>query len=349
MMNAFNLKELVRENIKRLKPYSSARMEYTATSAVLLDANENPFGMPYNRYPDPFQLKVKETISKIKQVDVSQLFVGNGSDEIIDLLIRLFCEPKEDAIITFKPSYTMYITSAEINNVDVIEIELDDEFNLPIAKIESTISPKTKLLFLCTPNNPVGNTIPLSEIEAICRCFNGIVVVDEAYIDFSESISATTLLDKFENIFILQTLSKAYGMAGLRLGIGIGNPQIIALLNRIKPPYNVSQIVQDVVVKRLQFRAEIVAHINLIKNEREILFTYLKKNNLFYKVYPSEGNFILVQSKRYLEIYEYLCTHGLVVRVRNIPPKLSDGLRITIGLPEENSLLIDCLENFKNR
>lgn len=349
MMNAFNLTELVRENIKSLKPYSSARMEYTATSAILLDANENPFGMPYNRYPDPLQLRVKEVIGKIKQVDVSQLFIGNGSDEIIDLLIRLFCEPQGDAIITLTPSYTMYITSAEINNVDVIEIELDEAFSLPLTKIESAISPKTKLLFLCTPNNPIGNTIPLDQIEIICKKFNGIVVVDEAYIDFSDSISATTLLDKFKNIFILQTLSKAYGMAGLRLGIGIGNPQIIALLNRIKPPYNVSQIVQEEVVKRLQFRAEIDAHIALIKKERERLFSYLKSNELFYKVYPSEGNFILVQSERYLDLYDYLCAKGIVIRVRNILPKLPNGLRITVGLPEENSLLIDYLENFKNR
>ena len=348
-MNNINIKELVRDNILKLQPYSSARVEYEGDANIWLDANENPFGLRYNRYPDPFQCELKKVLSTIKNVSSKQIFIGNGSDEVIDLLIRAFCEPGIDSIITFNPSYTMYITSATINNVRVREFLLTEEFQIPLTVLKQNRENTDKLLFICTPNNPIGNLIPLSVIEQVCRLFTGIVVVDEAYLDFSNSDSAIKLLDKYNNLFIVQTLSKAYGMAGLRLGIGIGNPEIIEILNRIKPPYNVSQSTQDLVLDRLNYLPEIKTHIQLLIKERNLLYNDLIQLSFFNRVFESEANFILVQTPHYKELYDFLCSKGIVVRIRNIPPSLLHGLRLTVGLPVENKKLMESLLLFKRR
>ena len=348
-MKEIDINSLVRPNILKLKPYSSARMEFQGNASVWLDANENPYGTRYNRYPDPIQTKLRERLAIIKGINQNQLFIGNGSDEVIDLLIRAFCEPGQDSILTFTPSYTMYITSAEINNVDVVEIPLTRSFEIPLEQVKNTITEYTKLIFICTPNNPIGNVVPIELIVDLCKSFNGLVVVDEAYIDFSDSLSAVKVMNAYPNLFILQTLSKAFGMAGLRLGMGIGASKVIDVLMRIKPPYNVSQVTQDLVLEKLNYLPEILSLTQSIKEERERLYQSLMTSSLFYQIFPSEGNFILVQTEKYKELYDYLCKKGIVVRVRNILPVLPQGLRFTVGLPEENTRLINYITQFENQ
>lgn len=344
----FNLEDLLRPNIKKLKPYSSARTEFKGKASILLDANENPYNLPYNRYPDPFQTKLKERLSQIKGVAQENLFLGNGSDEIIDLLIRAFCVPQVDKILTFSPSYTMYITSAEINDVEVVELNLTADFDLPIDKVLEQLKDESlKIIFICTPNNPVGNLVPCEIISLICNSFKGLVVLDEAYVDFSTEGSMLDLLRKYPNLCVIQTLSKAYGLAGLRLGLGFGSTQLIQILNKIKPPYNVSQATQDIVLESLTQTNRVEEEIKKICNTRERLYTYLKASSLFSKVYPSEANFILAQTRYYKELYEYLCERGIVVRIRNIPPVLQEGLRFTIGTEFENKELMKYITEFE--
>lgn len=344
----FNLEDLLRPNIKKLKPYSSARTEFKGKASILLDANENPYNLPYNRYPDPFQTKLKERLSQIKGVAQENLFLGNGSDEIIDLLIRAFCVPQVDKILTFSPSYTMYITSAEINDVEVVELNLTADFDLPIDKVLEQLKDESlKIIFICTPNNPVGNLVPCEILSLICNSFKGLVVLDEAYADFSTEGSMLDLLRKYPNLCVIQTLSKAYGLAGLRLGLGFGSTQLIQILNKIKPPYNVSQATQDIVLESLTQTNRVEEEIKKICNTREQLYACLMDSNLFSNVYPSEANFILAQSRYYKELYEYLCERGIVVRIRNIPPILQEGLRFTIGTESENKELMKYITEFE--
>lgn len=344
----FNLEDLLRPNIKKLKPYSSARTEFKGKASILLDANENPYNLPYNRYPDPFQTKLKERLSQIKGVAQENLFLGNGSDEIIDLLIRAFCVPQVDKILTFSPSYTMYITSAEINDVEVVELNLTADFDLPIDKVLEQLKDESlKIIFICTPNNPVGNLVPCEILSLICNSFKGLVVLDEAYADFSTEGSMLDLLRKYPNLCVIQTLSKAYGLAGLRLGLGFGSTQLIQILNKIKPPYNVSQATQDIVLESLSQTNRVEEEIKKICNTRERLYTCLKASSLFSKVYSSEANFILAQTRYYKELYEYLCERGIVVRIRNIPPVLQEGLRFTIGTEFENKELMKYITEFE--
>lgn len=347
-MKNFNINALLRPNIRQLKPYSSARTEFKGEADILLDANESPYNSPYNRYPDPFQQKLKERIATLKSICLEQIFIGNGSDEIIDLLIRAFCVPSKDKILTFSPSYTMYITSAEINDVEVLELPLTTDYTLPIDEIISTCNDENlKIIFICSPNNPVGNVVTREEVEQVCKSFRGLVVLDEAYADFSSQGSMLDLLSTYPNLAIIQTLSKAYGMAGLRLGLGFGSPELVAILNKIKPPYNVSQSTQDLVLDRLINPEETKRQINEIVLNREILSNFLLSSTLFDRVFPSEANFILVQSDKYMELYNYLCEQGVVVRVRNIPPLLNQGLRFTVGNQHENEALMKHITKFE--
>lgn len=343
----FDLNRLVRKNILKLKPYSSARDEFKGEAKVLLDANENPYGEIYNRYPDPLQKKLKDKIATLKAVSANQLFLGNGSDEVIDLLMRAFCTPLKDNIISFSPSYTMYNTSAEINDIEVRELLLNPDFSLPLDELWKTIDENSKLIFICTPNNPTGNLVSLDVIKEVCLNFSGLVIVDEAYIDFTDSPSALTLLAEYPNLCVIQTLSKAFGLAGVRLGMGYGSIELIEILNRIKPPYNVSQSTQDIVLEKLSNRTDLAQCIANLKIDRELLYAYLNENPLFERVFKSEGNFILVQTKHYTDLYDYLCAQGIVVRKRHIPPLLENGLRITVGTPSENEQLLMCINQFK--
>ena len=347
-MSTFKINQLLRDNIKRLTPYASARTEFKGSADVWLDANESPFDKwGYNRYPDPLQKELKEKIAQIKGVETQHLFLGNGSDEIIDLLIRLFCEPYEDAIITFTPSYTMYITSAHINAVEVIELPLTDTFDLPLDNLEEVMHSNAKILFICTPNNPVGRLVSLETIISICESFSELVVVDEAYIDFSTSPSALSVLPEHPNLFVLQTLSKAFGMAGLRIGLGYASVEIIELLNRIKPPYNISQVTQEVALDLLKETSQREQSIAELIEMRDSLHADLSKSRLFTKVYPSEGNFILAQTAHCTQLYDYLCKKGVVIRKRDIPPLLPNGLRFSVGLAKENERLLTLIKQFE--
>lgn len=344
-----NIQNLFRKNIRLLQPYSCAREEYTGQEAVFLDANENPFDNGFNRYPDPYQRAVKKKLAACKQVEESRLILGNGSDEIIDLLIRSLCEPGKDNIIVFSPAYSMYEVSAAINEVEIRKISLCSDWQPDWQEAERQSDDSTKLIFLCTPNNPLGNIIPLADIEKMCEKFRGLVVVDEAYIDFTESPSALTLLQRYENLFVLQTLSKAWGMAGLRLGIGYASAALIGVLNRVKAPYNIGILTQRTVLEVLERQEEFKEKLGIIKRERERLFRALGQLGIFRSVFPSEANFILVTSDDFRKLYNFLIQQKVIVRLRNIPPLIEGGLRISVGIPEENNRLLALLTEWKLR
>lgn len=342
------IEQLIRENIKRLKPYSCARDEYEGGTAIFLDANENPYENGYNRYPDPRQQKLKKRLAVMKGVLPEQMMLGNGSDEIIDLMIRSFCEPARDNLIVFSPGYAMYEVSAAVNNVEVRKINLAPDFLPDWKELWCHIDLDTKIIFLCTPNNPTGKVIPLQQIERFCRKFAGVVVVDEAYIDFTDEPSAATLLEKCPNVVVLQTLSKAWGMAGLRLGICLANMEVIQVLNKVKPPYNISSLTQNTVIGLLAEEEEFRQKCDVIKSERKRLLKELREMGIFSQVCDSEANFILVTSEAFRDIYGYLLENGIVVRLRDIPPLISGGIRITVGTREENDSLLDALRNYYN-
>ena len=342
------VQNLVRKNIRLLQPYSCAREEYAGSEAIFLDANENPFDNGFNRYPDPYQRMVKKKLAAYKQVEESRLILGNGSDEIIDLLIRSLCQPREDNLIVFSPGYSMYEVCGAINDVEIRKINLQTDLQPDWREVERQSDASTKLIFLCTPNNPLGNVIPLAEIEKICEKFMGLVVVDEAYIDFTEFPSALTLLRRHENLFVLQTLSKAWGMAGLRLGIGYGTPALIGILNRVKAPYNISVLTQRTVLDVLEQREEFQEKLRVIKKERERLFRAFVQLDIFRSVFPSEANFILVTLDDFRELYDFLVQQKMVVRLRNIPPLVEGGLRISIGVPEENDRVLALVAEWKS-
>lgn len=343
------INSLIRENIKNLQPYSCARDEYSGDSATFLDANENPYDTGYNRYPDPYQRQLKEQLARIKGVPAENMMLGNGSDEIIDILIRSVCEPAEDNIIVFSPGYSMYEVSAAINNVEVRKINLTSGFLPDWAEMWKQADTHTKIVFLCTPNNPTGKVIPIGQIREVCRNFGGLVLVDEAYIDFTDEMSAVKLLDEFPNVVVLQTLSKAWGMAGLRLGICFAGQELIRVLNKVKAPYNISNLTQQTVLRILEQYDEFEAKLSAIKAQRERLSCALAGTGLFERVCDSEANFILVTTPRFRELYDYLVANQVVVRLRNIAPLIEGGIRITVGTQAENDRLLALLDEFRNR
>ncbi len=348
MKQNFNINNLVRANIKALKPYSSARDEYkevTTDNMVILDANENPFNNGLNRYPDPQQLKVKTLLSTIKGVSVNKILLGNGSDEVLDLIFRTFCEPNEDNVITLPPTYGMYEVLANTNAIEVIKIELTEGFQPDTEAILEAQNTKSKLLFLCSPNNPTANSFDASKIEMLLNKFNGIVVIDEAYIDFSNQQSWISRLQEFPNLIITQTLSKAYGMAGIRLGICYASAEIISILKTIKPPYNVNVLTQQHAVVRLKNQVKVNSEIECIIAQRTQLIKALSTINYIETIYPSEANFVLVKVDDANQRYNQLISNGIVVRNRTNQPLCSNCLRLTIGTSLENKKLIEVLSN----
>lgn len=339
------VQDLVRENIKSLKPYSSARDEFKefTSDMVFLDANENPFLNGVNRYPDPQQIALKIELSKLKEIPINQILLGNGSDEVLDLIFRSFCEPKTDNVLTLPPTYGMYKVLANINNVEEREINLTDDFQPNIEEILKGEDENSKILFLCSPNNPSGNSFSNNSIEILLKTFNGLVVIDEAYIDFSSQKSWLTRLNEFPNLVITQTLSKAYGMAGIRLGICYASSEIIAILNKIKPPYNINELTQQKAIKRVLAKSQVQHEIEIILEERKKLLQQLKSIPFIEKIYPTDANFILVKvddaSKRYSQLIE----KGIVIRNRTTQPLCENTLRLTIGTKNENKFLIKAL------
>lgn len=341
------IKELIRENIKSLQPYSSARDEFKEMSSAFtfMDANENPFESGLNRYPDPQQNLVKEALSKIKGVSKEHILLGNGSDEVLDLIFRVFCEPKEDQVIVLPPTYGMYEVLAKMNDIKLITIPLLDNFQPNIKKVVKVQNNNTKVLFLCSPNNPTANSFDANTIEILLKEFNGIVVIDEAYIDFSIEDSWLSRLDEFPNLIVTQTLSKAYGLAGIRLGICYASQEIISILNKIKPPYNVNQLTQDVALKALLNRDEVNNQITAITSERNQLIKDLEKLDIVDKVYASDANFLLVKVDNANLRYEQLLNNGIVVRNRSNQMLCENCLRFTIGTKDENKKLITTLKS----
>jgi len=346
-----NIDKLLRENIKKLTPYSSARDEFKGEASILLDANENAFGSPlpfsYNRYPDPLQLKLKNKISQIKGIPVNNIFVGNGSDEAIDLLFRAFCRPGIDNVIIVPPTYGMYEVSANINDVAVKKVNLTSDFQLDLAGIAEAIDEQTKLVFVCSPNNPTGNSINRDDIETILTNFNGLVIIDEAYINFAKQKSFTQELAEYNNLVILQTLSKAWGLAGLRIGMAFASEEIIAIFNKIKPPYNINEASQKLAIEALENISEVNAWIIEIVNEREKLHAALLALPFVHTVYPSDANFILAQVTDPKAIYNYLVTLGIIIRDRSSVTLCEGCLRITVGTPEENQALLNALAAYQ--
>ena len=351
MKKLFDLDNLVRPNIRTLKPYSSARHEFAGAAEVYLDANENAFGSPIdvqlNRYPDPMQTEVKRQIAEIKGVPPEQIFIGNGSDEAIDLLFRIFCEPGRDNCIVCPPTYGMYQVSADINDVTLKEVPLTRDFQLDISAIRAAFDERTKLLFICSPNNPTGNAMGAEGILELARSFGGIVVVDEAYIDFSSQVSLATEINKYPNLIILQTFSKAWGMAAARVGLAFAGEEIISLFNRVKPPYNVSQLSQTAVLEAMLNREQVTAWIDAALEERRRLSQEFGELDLIETIYPSDANFLLVKVADANALYAYLVEQKIVVRNRSNVILCEGCLRITVGTPDENDKLISALKAYE--
>ncbi|MDX2190618.1 MAG: histidinol-phosphate transaminase [Bacteroidota bacterium] len=347
---SFNLNSLVRNNIRNLKPYTSARDEYKGKEGVFLDANENAFGSVtselHNRYPDPLQWEVKYGLEKIKGVSVQNIFLGNGSDEPIDLLYRCFCNPGIDNVIITPPTYGMYEVSANINDVAVQKVNLTNDYQLNVNEIIEAINSKTKLIFLCSPNNPTGNCLDNNDITKIIEAFQGIVVVDEAYIDFAPDNSLLPVLNKYANLVVLQTFSKAWGMANLRLGMAFASQEIIQLFNKVKPPYNINGLTQKIVLDALKNVSKKDAFVDDILKSKNQLIKELQKINIVQKIYPSDANFILVKTKDGKKIYDYLVENKVIVRDRSNVSLCEGCLRITVGTPDENQILINYLMKY---
>lgn len=349
-MMKLNIEELVRTNIRELKPYSSARSEYKGTAKVFLDANENAFGSPldrdYNRYPDPLQMELKNALARLKNIDVSNIGIGNGSDEIIDHIIRIFCRPGIDNVITTPPTFRMYGVASAINDTAVREVLLKEDFQLDIPAISNAIDQHTKLIFLCSPNNPTGNLLHRKDIEILLERFNGIIVIDEAYFDFSGDRSFIELISTNNNLIVLQTLSKAWGLAGLRIGAAFAAPEIIGYLTKVKTPYNVSSLTQQLAIEALQNKSGIENWIRQLVAQRNQLAKTLEAFSFIKKVYPSDANFLLVRVANASKLYDYLLSQKIVVRNQSSQPLLDNCLRITVGTPAENESLIKSLKNY---
>jgi histidinol-phosphate aminotransferase len=344
-----DINNLQRENIKNLRPYSTARDEYKGQASVFLDANENSYGSPleqnYNRYPDPLQLDLKDAISKIKGVPIENTFLGNGSDEAIDLLYRAFCEPGIDNVIILPPTYGMYEVSAEINNVEVRKVNLLPNYQLDLEGIAEAIDEHTKIIFICSPNNPTGNSIIRTDIETILANFQGLVVIDEAYINYARQKTFISELTEYVNLVILQTFSKAWGLAALRLGMAFAARPVIDILNKVKPPYNINQATQDLALEALKNVDKVNDWIKSTVQERTLLSEALAALQLVKKVHPSDANFILVEVENPGHIYNALVEQGIIVRDRSKVTLCEGCLRITIGTPEENNTLLQALKS----
>lgn len=342
----FNIKNIVRSNVLHLKPYSSARDEFQGKAEIFLDANENPFDSAYNRYPDPLQPELRDQIATLKKIDPERLALGNGSDEIIDLLFRIFCTPGVDNVIIPQPTYGMYKVSAAINEIEVREPLLSEDFDIIESAIKQSIDQKSKILFLCSPNNPTGNVLSVKKIEELLLYFSGIVVVDEAYIDFAESQSLTTLLDKYPNLVILQTLSKAWGLAGLRIGIGFASKEIVSFINKIKPPYNISSASAQGALQAIVNTKNKNEFVQTLIKERERMELAINNFPFVQRVFPSQANFLLVRMDNARNCYAHLLEYGIVVRDRSNVILCEDCLRITIGTPSQNVKLLEALKRF---
>ena len=347
---SFNINNLVRDNIKILKPYSSARDEFKGEASVYLDANENSLGSPlvkwYNRYPDPLQWKVKNKLSSIKNIAAEQMFLGNGSDECIDLLYRCFCNPGKDNVVILPPTYGMYEVSANINDVEVRKAPLLKNFQLSITKIEELIDENTKIIWICSPNNPTANSINRTDIYTVLNNFNGLVVVDEAYINFSRQQSFIKDLQDYPNLVVMQTFSKAWGLAGLRVGMMFASEEIIGIINKVKPPYNIGIHTQDLVLQALENVTDVNEMIKLLVDMRDALSEVFLRVPIVEEVYPSDANFILVKIKEARKVYDFLLTRGIVVRDRSNVQLCDDCLRITVGTELENTKLIDAIDAY---
>ena len=348
-MKEFNINNLVRPNVAGLKPYSSARDEYQSTGSemVFLDANENPFQTDVNRYPDPQQRSLKAELAKIKNVSTEHILLGNGSDEVLDLLFRAFCEPGKDNVITLPPTYGMYKVLANINNIENREVLLNSDFELNVEEILDSVDQNTKLIFLCSPNNPTGNSFLEKKIIHILENFNGLVVIDEAYIDFSNKESWLNKLKEYPNLVITQTLSKAFGMAGIRLGICYASVEIIQILNKIKPPYNVNELTQLRALDRVHNKDVVDSEIADLLKQRAILSEALVEVNFIENIYPSDANFILVKVDDANKRYGQLLEKGIVIRNRTTQPLCENTLRFSVGTGEENNKLIEALKNIE--
>ena len=342
---------LVRENIKRLTPYSSARSETDSTGCVLLDANENSFGSPLgdqlNRYPDPYQTEIKKRMATMNDVERSQIFIGNGSDEAIDVLFRIFCRPQTDNVIVCPPTYGMYEVSAAINDIEVRRANLSNGFQLDAKSVKNQVDENTKLIFVCSPNNPTGNCVGRKEILSLARNVNSIVVVDEAYIHFSDDVSLVSEIKNFPNLVVLQTFSKAWGLAGLRVGVAFARRQIINYFNKVKPPYNVSRAAQDLLLSVLDRRSDLDKTVSMTVEQREMLKRALVEFSFVQTVYPSDANFLLVKCDQPIETRAFLLEQGIIVRDRNRIELCEGCLRITVGIPEENEALINALKKYE--
>lgn len=349
MKKSFNISSLVRENVNRLKPYSSARDEFTAgdRKMVFLDANENPFENGVNRYPDPQQNQLKQELAKQKNVKTSQILLGNGSDEVLDLLFRAFCEPKKDNIVTLPPTYGMYKVLANVNDVEEREVLLTSSFQPNVAEIFERVDDHTKIIFLCSPNNPTGNSFSEALVSEILEEFNGLVVIDEAYIDFSKEKSWLEKLQQFPNLVVTQTLSKAYGLAGIRLGICYASEEIIQILNKIKPPYNVNELTQQRALERLQDVDAVKSEIAHLLGQRELMDDELSKISYVEEVYPSDANFILAKVDDATRRYNQLLKQGIVIRNRTTQPLCENTLRFTVGTAMENEKLFNALKTLE--
>ncbi|RLD69393.1 MAG: histidinol-phosphate transaminase, partial [Bacteroidetes bacterium] len=349
----FNLNKITRKNIRNLKPYSSARDEFKGNAKIFLDANENAFGSlggdDYNRYPDPLQLKLKKKIAKIKKVGAEQIFLGNGSDEVIDLLLRAFCNPGIDNVILMPPTYGMYKVAADTNDISSIEVPLNGDFDIDLENVLDVINEYTKLIFICSPNNPSGNRMNKVSIIRLLEYFHGIVIVDEAYIDYSDEKSLIDLLGTYANLVVIQTFSKARGMASLRVGIAFTNEKIINILNKIKPPYNINGLSQDKILEALERKTHFNDMVELVKNQRYKLAVELEKLSFTEKVYPSQANFVLAKFTDAKKIYNYLAAKGIIVRNRSNITGCSNTLRITIGKPRENTVLVNSLRQLDGK
>ncbi len=360
-MKDFDLYKLVRENIKKLKPYSSARTEYSGDAAVFLDANENSYGSPVllpshsgegagarlNRYPDPLQWNLKNQLSKIKGIPSQNIFIGNGSDEVIDLAYRIFCEPGKSNVIICPPTYGMYKVCGNINDVKVKEINLTHDFQLDVENILEATDINSRLLFICSPNNPTGNNMNRIDIELLINNFPGIVLIDEAYINYSRQKSFLQELTEYENLIVMQTLSKAWGLAALRLGLAFASEKIIELFNKVKPPYNINLSSQQLGAKALTAVEEVNTNIKNIIEQKKILQEQLSQFSFIQKIYPSDANFILIKTNDADKLYQCLSAQKIIVRNRSKEPLCENCLRITIGNPEENQILIKSLMKYE--
>ncbi len=338
------IESLVRPNIRAMVPYSTARDEFKGVAEVFMDANESPFDNGYNRYPDPSQARLKRRIAEIKGVDVQNIFVGNGSDEAIDLCFRIFCNPALDNAIAIAPSYGMYSTCAAVNDVEMREVLLNDDFSLPVERLLDAADNNSKLLFICSPNNPTGNVFPREEIERILQEFDGMVVLDEAYIDFADEPGMLRSLENWPNLIILQTLSKAWGMAGLRAGLAFASNYVMRLFAQVKYPYNINVATLSAVEKLL--KAGVDDRVKLIKEQRAFMERKLSGMECVWRVYPSQANFLLVQVDNAADLYNYLLGEGIIVRDRSRMPLCDNTLRITVGTPQENVRLLRAIAEY---